>query len=57
MYVVRTDAGGNEVWSRTFGGDGIDGGSELIQVNRFEVMLLGLRAALEQTIGIFICKE
>jgi hypothetical protein len=45
MYVVRTDAGGNEVWSRTFGGDGIDGGSELIQVNGFEVMLLGFTSS------------
>lgn len=45
MYVVRTDASGNEVWSRTFGGDGIDGGSELIQVNGFEVMLLGFTSS------------
>lgn len=41
MYVVRTDASGNELWSRTFGGTGADGGSELVQVNSFEIMLLG----------------
>jgi hypothetical protein len=45
MYVVRTDASGNEVWSRTFGGSGIDGGSELLQVNGFEVMLLGFTSS------------
>ena len=45
MYVVRTDASGNEVWSRTFGGDGVDGGSELIQLNTFEVMLLGFTSS------------
>ena len=45
MYVVRTDANGTEVWSRTFGGDGIDGGSELIQVNTFAVMLLGFTSS------------
>ena len=41
MYVIRTDAEGNEVWSRTFGGEGLDGGSELVQIDAFEVMLLG----------------
>ncbi len=41
MYVIKTDADGNEIWSRTFGGAGLDGGSELIQINSFEVMLLG----------------
>lgn len=41
MYVVRTDNNGNAAWSRTFGGEGIDGGSELLQVNSFEVMILG----------------
>lgn len=41
MYVIRTDAGGNEIWSRTFGGTGTDGGSELLQINNNEVMLLG----------------
>lgn len=41
MYVIRTDAAGNEIWSRTFGGEGLDGGSELLQLNSFEVMLLG----------------
>ena len=41
MYVIRTDFEGNEIWSRTFGGEGLDGGSELVQVNSFEVMLLG----------------
>ena len=45
LYVVRTDANGNEAWSRTFGGDGIDGGSELIEVNGFEVMLLGFTSS------------
>ncbi len=45
MYVVRTDATGNEIWSRTFGGDGIDGGSELIEINGFEVMLLGFTSS------------
>lgn len=41
MYVVKTDASGNELWSRTFGGDGLDGGTELIQMSSVEVMLLG----------------
>ncbi|MCF8276861.1 MAG: hypothetical protein K9J17_09015 [Flavobacteriales bacterium] len=41
MYVVKTDVNGNEIWSRTFGGEGVDGGSELLQVNSFEVLLLG----------------
>ena len=45
LYVVRTDANGNEAWSSTFGGDGIDGGSELIEVNGFEVMLLGFTSS------------
>ncbi len=45
LYVVRTDANGNDAWSRTFGGDGIDGGSELIEVNGFEVMLLGFTSS------------
>ncbi|HAP69398.1 MAG TPA: hypothetical protein DCR04_06675 [Flavobacteriales bacterium] len=45
MYVVRTDGNGNEVWSRTFSGGGIDGGSELLQVNSFEVMLLGFTSS------------
>ncbi len=41
MFVVRTDSDGNEIWSRTFGGDALDGGSELVQINPNEVMLLG----------------
>ena len=45
MYVVRTDTNGNEVWSRTFGGDGVDGGSELIEINGLEVMLLGFTSS------------
>ncbi len=45
MYVVKTDASGNETWSRTFGGEGVDGGSELTQVNNLEVMLLGFTSS------------
>ena len=45
MYVVKTDASGNETWSRTFGGEGVDGGSELIQANNFEVILLGFASS------------
>lgn len=45
MYVVKTDASGNETWSRTFGGEGVDGGSELIQANNFEVILLGFSSS------------
>ncbi|MFT6027619.1 MAG: hypothetical protein ACI8P5_001886 [Bacteroidia bacterium] len=41
MYVVKTDSEGNEDWSRTFGGSGLDGGSELVQTSSFEVALLG----------------
>lgn len=41
MYVIRTDDSGNELWSRTFGGLSLDGGSELVQVDQFQVMLLG----------------
>ncbi|MGB1317186.1 MAG: hypothetical protein ACPG5W_03205 [Flavobacteriales bacterium] len=41
MYVIKTDSDGNEIWSRTFGGVGLDGGSELIQTSSFQVMLLG----------------
>ena len=41
MFVVKTDADGNEIWNRTFGGSGLDGGSELIQTTGFEVALLG----------------
>jgi len=41
MYVIRTDETGNELWSRTFGGQSLDGGSELVQVDQFQVMLLG----------------
>ena len=41
MFVVKTDADGNETWSRTFGGAELDGGSELIQTSSFEVALLG----------------
>jgi hypothetical protein len=41
MYVIRTDESGNELWSRTFGGQSLDGGSELVQVDQFQVMLLG----------------
>ena len=41
MFVVKTDSDGNEIWRRTFGGIGLDGGSELIQVNQFQVLLLG----------------
>lgn len=41
MYVIRTDDSGNELWSRTFGGQSLDGGSELVQVDQFQVMLLG----------------
>lgn len=41
MYVIRTDAEGQELWSRTFGNNGYEGGSELVQVSAFEVVLLG----------------
>lgn len=41
MYVIRTDAEGNELWSRAFGGTSLDGGSSLVQVDDFHVMLLG----------------
>ncbi|MBL4586586.1 MAG: hypothetical protein JKX84_05975 [Flavobacteriales bacterium] len=41
MYVIRTDTDGNEIWSRTFGGFSLDGGSELVQANANEVLLLG----------------
>jgi len=41
MYVIRTDGEGNELWSRAFGSNGYEGGSELLQINASEVMLLG----------------
>ena len=41
IYIIKTDSEGNEIWSRTFGGTGLDGGSELIQTSSFEVLLLG----------------
>ena len=45
MYTIKTDANGNELWSRTFGGIGADGGSELVQVDGFEVLLLGFTSS------------
>lgn len=41
LYVVRTDADGNEVWSKEFGGSGLDSGSELVQTSTIEIKLLG----------------
>jgi hypothetical protein len=41
MYAIRTDADGNMLWQRTFGGEGLDAGTELVQVNNVAVMLLG----------------
>lgn len=41
MFVIRTDENGNQIWSRTFGGNGADGGSEVLQINSNEIMLLG----------------
>lgn len=41
MYIVKTDPNGMEIWSRSFGGDGVDGGSELLQMNSVEVLILG----------------
>lgn len=40
VYVLRVDAQGNELWSRTFGGQSLDGGSALVQLDEFQVMLL-----------------
>lgn len=41
MYVLRVDAIGNELWSRTFGGISLDGGSALVQLDDYQVVLLG----------------
>jgi len=41
MYAVRTGADGNLLWQRTFSGQGLDAGTELVQVNSVAVMLLG----------------
>lgn len=41
MYVICTEPNGNMIWSRTFGGYGVDGGSELLQKNGVEILLLG----------------
>jgi hypothetical protein len=41
MYAIRTDADGNMLWQRTFGGEGLDAGTELVQANNVAVMLLG----------------
>lgn len=45
MFVIKTDSNGDEIWSRTFGGNGIDGGSELLELDGFEVLLLGFTSS------------
>ncbi|MBI1288487.1 MAG: hypothetical protein GC178_13030 [Flavobacteriales bacterium] len=45
MFVVRTDADGNELWNRTFGGNGQDGGTALIQTDQTQVSVLGFTSS------------
>lgn len=45
VFVVRTDANGNELWNRTFGGNGQDGGTALIQTDQTQVSVLGFTSS------------
>jgi hypothetical protein len=41
MFVAKLDASGNVLWSETYGGIGLEGGSALAQKDEFEVVVLG----------------
>ena len=41
FYLIRTDANGNLVWSRTYGGSGLDEGASLIEVSTGGFVLTG----------------
>lgn len=46
MYVARLDAGGTLLWSRGMGGVSVDGGSELLVIDGYHLMLLGFTESL-----------
>ncbi|MCF8257151.1 MAG: hypothetical protein K9J06_06340 [Flavobacteriales bacterium] len=46
MYVLKVDAQGNELWSKAFGGISLDGGSDLTQLDAYQVVLLGFTESL-----------
>ena len=41
IFVVRTDENGNEIWNQTFGGEGSDSGTSIIQANDGGFVIIG----------------
>lgn len=41
LYLARVDADGEQIWERTYGGAGSDGGSALVEAARGELLVVG----------------
>ena len=44
VYLIRTDSFGEEMWNKTFGGDGVDGGNSVIQTSNLKFVVAGYSA-------------
>ena len=56
IYIIKTDADGNEVWSQTYGGTGIDYGNEILATGDGGYIVVGTSNSQGDSSGIYVMK-
>lgn len=56
IYVIRTDAQGNIIWNKTYGGEGSDQANTVIEVENGDLLLSGYTSTLNNSREGFIMK-
>ena len=53
VFLIRTDAAGEVVWSRTYGGDAYEGGLGIIQAGDGNLLISGVAISSKREAGLY----